>query len=80
MARTSEPDSATSQFFINHKNNDFLNYVAGRNAGYAVFGKVVEGMDIVDKIAAVRTVNLSGMADVPAEPVLIKSAKVISGE
>jgi peptidyl-prolyl cis-trans isomerase A (cyclophilin A) len=80
MARTSEPDSATSQFFINHKDNHFLNYVAGRNAGYAVFGKVVEGLEIVDKIAAVRTVSLSGMADVPAEPVLIKSAKVIAGE
>ncbi|MHC4115091.1 MAG: peptidylprolyl isomerase [Planctomycetota bacterium] len=80
MARTPDPDSATSQFFINHKNNDSLNYVAGRNASYAVFGKVVEGLDVVDKIAAVRTVRLSGMADVPAEPVLIKSVKVIAGE
>lgn len=78
MARTNDPDSATSQFFINHKNNDFLNYVEGRNPGYAVFGKTVEGMDVVDKIAAVKTTVSSGMRDVPAETVLIKSAKVIS--
>jgi len=78
MARTNDPDSATSQFFINHKNNDFLNYVEGRNPGYAVFGKTVEGMDVVDKIAAVKTTVSSGMRDVPAETVLIKSAKVIA--
>jgi len=78
MARTNDPDSATSQFFINHKNNDFLNYVEGRNPGYAVFGKTVEGMDVVDKIAAVKTTVSSGMRDVPAETVLIKSAKVVS--
>jgi len=74
------PDSATSQFFINHKNNDFLNYVENRNPGYAVFGKVIEGMETVDKIAAVRTTTRMGMRDVPVEPVVIKSAKVVSGE
>ncbi|MEN6384623.1 MAG: peptidylprolyl isomerase [Phycisphaerales bacterium] len=68
MARTSDPDSATSQFFINHGNNDFLNYGV-RDAGYAVFGKVVEGMDVVDAIALVRT----GAGDVPAQPVIINS-------
>ena len=80
MARTSDPDSATAQFYINHKNNDPLNYIEGRNPGYAVFGKVVEGMDVVDKIAAVKTTTRSGYSDVPVEPVLIKSAKVVSAE
>ena len=80
MARTNNPDSATSQFFINHKNNDSLNYVAQRSPGYAVFGKVIEGIDVVDKIAAVKTTTRRGMQDVPAEPVVIKSAKVLSGK
>jgi cyclophilin family peptidyl-prolyl cis-trans isomerase len=71
MARTSNPDSATSQFFINHKNNDFLNYGV-RDAGYAVFGKVVEGMDVVDEIAQVPT----RPGDVPAEAVVITSIRV----
>ena len=72
MARTSDPDSATSQFFINHANNDFLN--AGvRDAGYAVFGKVVEGMDVVDKIASVPTRR---PGDVPVETVVINSIRV----
>ncbi len=74
------PDSATSQFFINHKNNDFLNYVENRNHGYAVFGKVIEGMEMVDKIAVVKTATRMGMDDVPVEPVVIKSAKVVSGK
>ena len=78
MARTSDPDSATSQFFINHKNNDFLNYIENKNPGYAVFGKVTTGMDVVDKIAAVKTTVRMGMKDVPVEPVVIKSAKVVS--
>ncbi len=80
MARTSDPDSATSQFFINHKNNASLNYIEGRNPGYAVFGKVAEGMDVVDAIAAVRTTTWTDlrMEDVPVVPVVIKSAKVIS--
>ena len=80
MARTSDPDSATAQFFINHKNNDRLNYVENRDPGYAVFGKVVEGMETVDKIAAVKTATRMGMDDVPVEPVVIKSAKVVSGK
>jgi len=78
MARTSDPDSATSQFFINHKNNASLDYAGGRNPGYAVFGKVAEGMDVVDAIAAVKTTVRMGMPDVPVEPVVIKSAKVVS--
>lgn len=80
MARTSDPDSATAQFFINHKNNDRLNYVENRDPGYAVFGKVVEGMETVDKIATVKTATRMGMDDVPIEPVVIKSAKVVSGK
>ena len=78
MARTNDPDSATSQFFINHKDNNFLNYTGATNPGYAVFGKTVEGMDVVDKIAAVRTTSRNGMQDVPVEPVIIKSATVVS--
>jgi cyclophilin family peptidyl-prolyl cis-trans isomerase len=78
MARTNNPDSATSQFFINHKNNDNLNYIEGRSPGYAVFGKVTIGMDVVDAIAAVKTTVRMGMPDVPVEPVVIKLAKVVS--
>ncbi len=71
MARTSDPNSATSQFFINVKNNDFLNSARSPDGnGYAVFGKVVAGMEVVDKIRAVRT----GPGDVPAEPITIKKA------
>jgi cyclophilin family peptidyl-prolyl cis-trans isomerase len=71
MARTLDPDSATSQFFINHVNNDYLN--AGvRDEGYAVFGKVVSGMDVVDAIANVQT----RPGDVPVETVLIKAIRV----
>ena len=72
------PDSATTHFFINHKNNDSLNYIASLNPGYAVFGKTVEGMDVVDEIAGVKTTVRMGMRDVPVEPVVIKSATVIS--
>lgn len=79
-ARTADPDSATAQFFINHKNNDSLNYVESRNPGYAVFGKVVKGMDVVDKIAAVKTTSKEGYDNVPVEPVVIKSAQVISAK
>jgi len=78
MARTNDPNSATSQFFINLVNNDFLNYSGPRNPGYAVFGKVVEGMDVVEKIAQVRTANKDMHQDVPVEPVIIKSAKIVS--
>ena len=80
MARTANPDSATSQFFINHKNNDFLNYAGQNKPGYTVFGKVVEGIDVVDAIAAVKTTRKGQYSDVPVEPVVIKSAKVVSGK
>ncbi|WP_328958465.1 peptidylprolyl isomerase [Kitasatospora purpeofusca] len=75
MARTSDPNSATSQFFISVADNDFLN--PGRDAGYAVFGTVTTGMDVVDKIVSVSTGVKNGMRDVPAEPVHIHSAKRI---
>ena len=74
MARTNDPDSATAQFFINHKDNDFLNYSGPGNPGYAVFGKTVEGMDVVDAIAAVKTKP----GDVPVETVLIKSITILA--
>ncbi len=75
MARTSVVDSATSQFFINVVDNSFLDHGA-RDFGYAVFGEVVSGMDVVDKIAAVRTKNAGMHADVPAEPITITKATV----
>jgi len=75
MARTSNPNSATSQFFINVADNDFLN--PGRDAGYAVFGKVTQGMEVVDQIVNSPTTVKKGMRDVPADPVYIKSAKRI---
>ncbi len=78
MARTNDPDSATAQFFINHADNEFLNYVDKNNPGYAVFGKVIEGMEATDTIATVNTTSQMGMDDVPVEPVVIKSAKVIT--
>lgn len=80
MARTNDPHSATSQFFINHKDNASLNYVAGGSPGYAVFGKVVQGMDVVDEIAGVQTTARMdlGMRDIPVKPVIIESAKVVS--
>jgi peptidyl-prolyl cis-trans isomerase A (cyclophilin A) len=71
MARTSDPNSATCQFFINHADNAFLD----QGAGYAVFGKVTAGMDVVDKIAQGRTTTRAGMRDVPVDPVVIKSAR-----
>ena len=78
MARTAAVDSATCQFFINVKDNEALNH---RNEtpggfGYAVFGKVIEGMDVVDKIKKVKTTTVGMFQNVPAEPVVIKSAKV----
>ena len=78
MARTSDPDSATCQFFINHRDNDFLNYVENGNPGYAVFGKIIEGMDVVDAIASMKTTTRKGYNDVPVKPVEIKSARVVS--
>jgi len=80
MARTQNPNSATSQFFINHKDNHNLNYAGPGNPGYAVFGKVVEGMDVVDRIAAVKASRKARYSDVPVETVLIKSAKVVPGK
>jgi peptidyl-prolyl cis-trans isomerase A (cyclophilin A) len=79
MARTSAPDSATSQFFINVKDNTFLNKEnAGDKVGYAVFGKVAEGMDVVKKIEQVKTATKGPHQNVPVDPVTIKSAKVVS--
>ncbi len=72
MARTNQPNSATSQFFINQKDNSFLNASAG-NAGYAVFGKVISGIEVLDNIAKVATTSKQGHGDVPVEPVLIVS-------
>lgn len=74
MARTQSVDSATAQFFINHRDNDFLDH-GSRDFGYAVFGKVVRGMDVVDQIAQVPTGNRSMMQNVPLTPVKIVSAK-----
>jgi peptidyl-prolyl cis-trans isomerase A (cyclophilin A) len=74
MARTNDINSATSQFFVNLKDNDFLDHSRG-NFGYAVFAKVTEGMDVVDKIAAVKTGRKQGHDDVPVEAVTIKSAQ-----
>ena len=76
MARTSVPDSASSQFFVNTKNNDFLNFTAPTSSGwgYCVFGKVTAGMDVIDKIGKVKTGNKAGHQDVPVEPVIIESA------
>jgi len=78
MARTSVPDSATSQFFINAKNNDFLNRDKSQDGvGYAVFGKVIEGLDVVKKIEQVQTGRKGMYSDVPVEAVVIKSVTVL---
>jgi len=81
MARTMDPHSASAQFFINVKDNDFLDHSAKtmEGWGYAVFGKVAEGMDVVEKIKAVATTTKAGHQDVPAEPVVIESATIIEG-
>jgi peptidyl-prolyl cis-trans isomerase B (cyclophilin B) len=78
MARTGDPHSATAQFFINVKDNAFLNHTApsGQGWGYCVFGKVVEGMDVVDKIKGVRTGSKGFHQDVPVEDVIIEKAEV----
>jgi cyclophilin family peptidyl-prolyl cis-trans isomerase len=77
MARTGDPHSATAQFFINTKNNDFLNYRSKTQQGwgYAAFGKVVDGMKTLDAISAVKTKTVGGSRDVPAVPVVITSAR-----
>lgn len=79
MARTSDPDSATCQFFINVVDNNFLNYTPDTymGEGYAVFGKVVSGMEFVDQISKVETKNMSYHADFPTQPVIINQVKVL---
>jgi peptidyl-prolyl cis-trans isomerase B (cyclophilin B) len=77
MARTSAPHSATAQFFINTKNNSFLDYPGQDSWGYCVFGKVVEGTDVVDKIRAVKTTRTGMHADLPVEDVIIEKAEVV---
>ncbi len=79
MARTSDPHSATAQFFINVKDNDFLNFTEAtyHGYGYCVFGKVVQGQDVVDKIKGVATTSRAGHSDVPREDVVIETASVM---
>lgn len=79
MARTPNPDSASSQFFINVNDNDFLNFSAptAQGWGYCVFGKVVEGTEVVDAIRKVKTGNRAGHQDVPVEDVIIERAEVV---
>lgn len=79
MARTNDPHSATAQFFINVKDNDFLNHTSpsGQGWGYAVFGKVVDGMDVLDKMRTVATRSAAGHQDVPVEDVIIESVEVL---
>jgi peptidyl-prolyl cis-trans isomerase A (cyclophilin A) len=76
MARTNDINSATSQFFVNLKDNEFLDHSRG-NFGYAVFARVTEGMDVIDKIAAVETGRRKGMDDVPVEAVVMKSVRTV---
>jgi peptidyl-prolyl cis-trans isomerase B (cyclophilin B) len=80
MARTMDPHSATAQFFINVSDNDFLNF-SGENMqgwGYAVFGQVVEGEDVLDKIRVVPTGSQAGHQDVPTDPIVIESVTIIA--
>jgi peptidyl-prolyl cis-trans isomerase B (cyclophilin B) len=77
MARTSDPHSASAQFFINIKNNSFLDYPGQDGWGYCVFGKVVEGMDVVDKIKSVKTTRTGMHSDVPVENVIIEKAELV---
>lgn len=77
MARTADPNSASSQFFINHRDNASLNYPGSDGWGYAVFGKVTQGLDVVDRIAKVATGNRSMHQNVPLESVTIQSVRVI---
>ena len=78
MARTNAPHSASAQFFINTKDNDFLNYPGQDGWGYAVFGKVVSGMDVVNKISQVPTGNVGPYGDVPKQAVVIESATLVA--
>ena len=79
MARTNDPNSATAQFFINLKNNDFLNHTRKtiNGWGYTVFGKVIEGMDVVDKIAKIKTIVTAGQQNIPIDPIYIEDMEVI---
>jgi len=79
MARTNDPHSATAQFFINTVDNDFLDYKSpsGQGWGYCVFGEVVEGLDVVDKIRAIKTGNKGFHQDVPVEDVIIEKAEIV---
>lgn len=76
MARTADKDSATSQFFLNVADNAFLDH-GQRDFGYAVFGKIVKGMDVVDKISSVKTDNVGPYQNVPSTPIVLLSAKVL---
>ena len=76
MARTMAPHSASSQFFINVADNQFLDYPGQDGWGYCVFGEVVEGKEVVDKMQTVETLNLGGHADVPADPIIIEKAYI----
>ena len=78
MARTSNPNSATAQFFVNTQNNDFLNNgdTRGDGYGYAVFGKVTAGMDVVNRIAKVKTTSKLGHDDVPCDPIIIEKVTI----
>lgn len=80
MARTNDPHSATAQFFINVKDNGFLDFTAAnaQGYGYCVFAEVVEGMDVVEKIKAVQTGNMGMHQDVPVEDVIIESAEIVA--
>jgi peptidyl-prolyl cis-trans isomerase A (cyclophilin A) len=80
MARTSDPNSATSQFFINVSNNGFLDYPGQDGHGYTVFGKVVDGMDVVNKIVSAPTGNQGMHQNVPRTPIVIESASVVGGK
>jgi peptidyl-prolyl cis-trans isomerase B (cyclophilin B) len=77
MARTSAPHSATAQFFINVANNGFLNHPGQDGWGYCVFGRVVEGQDVVDKITGVKTGSRAGHADVPLQNVVIEKVEIV---
>ncbi|MFA0524170.1 peptidylprolyl isomerase [Vibrio sp. 10N.222.52.C3] len=76
MARTNAPDSATRQFFINFSDNDFLN-AKGSNPGYAVFGKVTEGFDVVQKMATIPTKRMGRMSDIPVDPIVITKVTLL---
>ncbi len=79
MARTSDPNSATSQFFINFVDNKMLDYPSPDGYGYAVFGQVIEGMDVVNRMATIPTgVSSNGMSDVPRQPIIVNSARLVT--